>query len=298
MRIAAAQYALARPGSWDEYAESLRVRLQGVQAEVILFPEYAGLEILAFLAPSAPLEAQLRALDLERYRQVMAELARERGAVVVAGSVPAPEGGSYRNRAYLFWPDGSSGYQDKLILTHWERSTGLLSPGHGLRVFATPFGCLAINLCYDCEFPMLAWQQARAGAEVLLVPSCTEGRTGYHRVRLACRARALENQMLVVQSSVVGRFPLCEFIDRNTGAAAFFVPPDIGFPDDGVLARGKLNRAAFVTCQAPLQRLELLRREGGEVATFRDWTEARGPVERIAGSADPTPPKDSMRASG
>lgn len=281
MRIAAAQYALARPCSWDEYAAGLRERLQGVEAEVILFPEYAGLEVLAFLAPNATLEAQMRALDLERYRQVMAELARERGAVVVAGSVPAPEGESYRNRAYLFWPDGSFDYQDKLVLTPWERSTGLLSPGQRLRVFQTPFGCLAINVCYDCEFPILAWQQARAGAEALLVPSCTEGRTGYHRVRLACRARALENQILVVQSSVVGRFPQCQFIDRNTGAAGFFVPPDIGFPDDGVLARGKLNRAAFVSCQAPLQRLELLRREGGEVATVRDWTEARGPVERI-----------------
>ena len=36
---------------------------------------------------------------------------------------------------------------------------------------------------------------AEAGAELVLVPSCTERVSGYHRVRTGSRARALENQI-------------------------------------------------------------------------------------------------------
>ncbi len=281
MRLAAAQYSLERPTSWDDYEQRLRDRLAEAQADVVVLPEYAGLEVLSFLAPGQPLDRQLAALDVNRYQDVFKRLARDRGQIFLAGSVPVSDGHAYRNRAYLFLPNGTMSWQDKLVLTPWERSTGLIEPGRELRVFETNVGVLAVNICYDSEFPMLAHRQARAGAEVLLVPSCTEGRTGYHRVRLACRARALENQILTVQSSAVGRFPDCEFIDRNSGAAGFFVPPDIGFPDDGVLAEGKLNRGMFVTCEAPLGRLELLRREGGEVATVRDWLEPSEPVEVV-----------------
>lgn len=281
MRLAAAQYSLERPTSWDDYGQRLRDRLADVQADIVVLPEYAGLEVVAFLAPGKPLDEQLAALDVRRYQEIFSRLARDRGQIILAGSLPVREGHTYHNRAYLFLPDGTMSWQDKLVLTPWERATGLLQPGQELRVFHTRHGKLAVNICYDCEFPMLARQQARAGAEVLLVPSCTEGRTGYHRVRLACRARALENQFLAVQSSAVGRFPDCEFIDRNNGAAGFYVPPDIGFPDDGVLAEGKLNKGMFVVCEAPLARLELLRREGGEVSTVSDWMEPSGEVEIV-----------------
>lgn len=281
MRLAAAQYALERPTSWDDYAQRLRDRLSDVQADIVVLPEYVGLEVLSFLAPGLALDRQLAALDPSRWQQILQSLARDRRQIILGGSLPVREGRAYRNRAYLFFPDGTVGWQDKLVLTPWERSTGLLEPGQELRVFETHLGRLAVNVCYDSEFPALARQQALAGAEVLLVPSCTEARTGFHRVRLACRARALENQLLTVQSSAVGRFPDCEFIDRNSGAAGFFVPPDIGFPDDGVLAEGKLNRSQFVVCEAPLERLELLRREGGEVATVRDWIEPSQKVEIV-----------------
>lgn len=281
MRIAATQYVFGRPRGWDEYSDRLEALLEPLQVDLVVFPEYGGLETLAFLAPGEPFDRQLRALDPEAYRALFERLARQRRQWIVAGSMLVPEGRLYRNRSYLFGPDGELGWQDKLVLTPWERSSGLLEPGRELRVFQTGLARLAINVCYDVEFPLLARHQARAGAELLLVPSCTEGRTGYHRVRMACQARALENQLLTVLSSATGRFPDSDFIARNKGASGFYVPPDIGFPDDGVLSEGKLGRHETLVLEAPLARLELLRREGGEVATVRDWIEPPGDVEEV-----------------
>jgi len=45
---------------------------------------------------------------------------------------------------------------------------------------------------------------AEAGAEIVLIPSCTERISGYHRVRTGAKARALENQIATVVSPTVG----------------------------------------------------------------------------------------------
>ena len=68
---------------------------------------------------------------------------------------------------------------------------------------------------------MIARAIAEAGAEILIVPSCTESLAGYYRVRHACAARALENQIYVVQSPTVGDAPWSVAVNVNVGAAGF-----------------------------------------------------------------------------
>ena len=81
-------------------------------------------------------------------------------------------------------------------MTRFENEQWLISAGDEIRVFDTDFGKIAINICYDSEFPLIARQQVEAGADLILVPSCTDTQAGFHRVRLGCQARALENQCL------------------------------------------------------------------------------------------------------
>ena len=48
-------------------------------------------------------------------------IARRWGIYLQPGSLPVLEtDGRYRNRAWLFGPDGVLGYQDKLIMTRFE----------------------------------------------------------------------------------------------------------------------------------------------------------------------------------
>ena len=113
--------------------------------------------------------------------------------------------------------------------------------------------------------------QAEAGAEVILVPSCTERVSGAHRVRTAALARALENTCAVVVSPTVGEATWCATVDRNCGIAGTYVPAEAGLSDTGVLAEGQLNAPGWVFSEIDLQALRTLKTRG-EMRNAQDWT--------------------------
>jgi predicted amidohydrolase len=150
--------------------------------------------------------------------------------------------------------------------------------GEGLNVFETSLGKIGIAICYDAEFPLLVRALAEAGAELILVPSCTDAMPGYHRVRIACAARALENQCFVIQSPTVGAADWSPAVDANAGAANVFGPPDRNFPEDGLVATGALNRSGFVYADIDLWRVKDVRRDG-QVLNYLHWKEQPGAGE-------------------
>jgi predicted amidohydrolase len=111
---------------------------------------------------------------------------------------------------------------------------------------------------------------AEAGADVVLVPTCTERVSGYHRVRTGAMARALENTIATVQSPLVGDAPWSPAVDFNAGAAGIYVPSEQGVSDTGILAEGTLNAAEWVTATIDLARLKRVR-ETGEMHNYGDW---------------------------
>ena len=88
--------------------------------------------------------------------------------------------------------------------------------------------------------------QVEAGAWLILVPTSTDTMWGFNRVRLAARARALENQCYVAIAPTVGDAPWSATLDTNRGYAAVYGPVDRGFPEDGLLARGALDADQWV----------------------------------------------------
>ena len=155
-------------------------------------------------------------------------------------------------------------------MTPFERDWGI-SAGGPVRVFETAIGTFGIAICYDSEFPLLVHAMADAGADVVLVPSCTERISGYHRVRTGSMARALENTICTVQSPTVGDAPWSPAVDFNAGAAGIYVPSEHGISDTGVIAEGTLNKAEWVTGTIDLARLKRVR-ETGEMRNFHDWS--------------------------
>ncbi len=119
--------------------------------------------------------------------------------------------GELINRCHFFSPAGDVGVQDKLHMTRFEKEDWIVRSGKRFKVFDTDFGKVAIAICYDVEFPELARTAARAGATVLIVPSCTDDRQGYLRVRYCAQARAIENQMYVLACNRTGKKNHLEF---------------------------------------------------------------------------------------
>jgi predicted amidohydrolase len=190
------------------------------------------------------------------------------------GSGPAKDGHRFVNAAQLVTPAGSVGVQEKLIMTPFEHDWGVTAGGP-LRVFETRLGKIAVLICYDSEFPLLARAAVEAGTDAILVPSCTERISGYHRVRTGSKARALENTIVTVQSPTVGDAVWSPAVDHNVGAAGIYVPPENGVSDDGILAQGTLNESMWVSAAVDLAALRRLR-TSGEMRNFGDWPSQPG----------------------
>lgn len=277
MRIATAQWAIRRPSSFAAWHERLRAELGGAAAqgaELALLPEYLALELAGLFAPAiqgdflATLDA-LQALYAD-WQSSFSSLARETGLHVLAGTFLLRQpGGRYRNRAELYAPDGGRWFQDKLVLTGFERGSAAIEPGDQLRVFDTTLGRIGVNVCYDSEFPLFARRQYEAGARLLLVPSCTDTPAGATRVRVGCRARALENQIHVAQSVTAGEAAWNPALDTNTGIAAVFAPSDRGLPDSGEVARAVADET-WAIADIDGAALDAVRRNG-QVANAADW---------------------------
>ena len=276
--IATAQYDISFLENWENYQKKTErwVREAVAQgAKILLFPEYNTMELASLFPQSvySSLSEQLVALQTlhDDFLTLFQSLANTHECYIQAGTFPvclAPK--VYRNRAYFFMPNGERGFQDKIMMTRFENEQWFISAGNELKCFDTQYGRIAINICYDSEFPLLARQQVEAGANLILVPSCTDTVAGFHRVKIGCQARALENQCYVAQACLVGEAPWSEAVDVNVGAAGVYTPVDYHFPDNGILTSGEFNVPQWVFSTIDLQKCETVRAQG-QVFNYRDW---------------------------
>ncbi len=296
LTIATTQYGLTDIASEEQFWTGIADKVQSAAAqgaEMIVFPEYTTAHLLSLLPPLS-YEDACSYLDgkTDEYLRFFGELSRENGIAILAGThvcrVDRAEGGGeasgedgivgnavqdlkeFVNRAFLFFPDGRVEAQSKIHLTPEEQRHWPLSPGDALNVFDTQWGRMAILTCYDIEFPELARAAALRGAETILCPSYTESAHGYHRVRFCAQARAVENQLFVVLSGLVGT--LAEErpqVDTAYSQAGAFAPCDFPFAPDGILAVGETNADAAVLADLDFELLQDNRSSGG-VAPFYD----------------------------
>jgi predicted amidohydrolase len=285
VKIATAAYPLDFLPDWDAYVAKTNAwvdRAVGAGADLLVFPEYGRMELATLdgAEVAGDLERSLRAAARwsEKADELMAYTSRTHSVHILSGSGPvfdAAIGGGTRpvNRATFFGPDGPLGHQDKQVMTRFERETWNVVTGGPLRVFDTALGRIGVLICYDAEFPLLGRALIEAGVEILLVPSCTEAIAGYSRVRVGAMARALEGQCVVVHAPTVGPADWSPAVDLNSGAAAIYGPPDLGFPETGVLAQGDLNAPGWVT--ADIDRTAIARvRRSGAVFNHAHWPES------------------------
>ncbi|OWY11954.1 amidohydrolase [Thioclava sp. F34-6] len=279
MTIAAAAYPLDWFDDWAGYAAKVTTwvtEAAGQGALLLVFPEYGAMELasLGGAEVAADLEAALAHVaglraDMET---LFANLAAKHGVHILAPSGPVIDGTKRVNRASLFGPGGLIGHQDKAIMTRFEREIWHVDAGEGLVLFDTALGKIGVTICYDSEFPLLARALAEAGAEIILVPSCTDTLAGYNRVRIGAMARALENQCVTVQAPAVGDALWCPAVDENRGTAAIFAPPDGLWPESGIVAEGAPDSPGWTFATVDLDRVAQSR-TAGAVLLYKHWSE-------------------------
>ncbi|MEO0678504.1 MAG: carbon-nitrogen hydrolase family protein [Pseudomonadota bacterium] len=273
MKIAAAAYRMEELPSLEAYAEKLESWVAGADADLLVFPEYAAMELATITGRAGDLQAAIDAVSelQDEVAAIHVHLAHRYDRYILAASGPVRAGGRTVNRARLFGPAGDHVAQDKQIMTRFERETWGISPGGPLEVIETPHATVGILICYDAEFPLLARALSEAGADVLLVPSCTDRRQGWSRVRVGAMARALENQCITVQAPTVGDCPWCAAVDENYGSAAIYAPPDGAFPDSGILSESLADTPGWARAEIDMEGLRRVRQTGSQL-NASDWS--------------------------
>lgn len=276
LRVAAAQYFIRpvqRIEQFEEQVEALIDTAADYDCKLVLLPEYFPIQLLTLGNVKRPIKDQVRdlAAHAPRFVELMSAAAKRHGIYLAAGTIPVldPATGTVHNDAHFFGPDGTHGTQGKLHMTRFETDDWIVRARDTLRVFDTAFGKVAITICYDVEFPEIARTAARLGAHILLVPSCTDDRQGFLRVRYCAHARAIENQMYVIVSHTVGSLPMVPAVSLNYGQAAILTPSDFPFSRDGILAEGHPNQEMMVIGDLNLETI-LQSRVSGTVLPLND----------------------------
>lgn len=267
-------------GGFDRWAKRLDrevAQAAWAGAKLLAMSEYAPLELALGDAPDLAGELSRGIAGAEAALGVMRAVARRHKVWLVPGTLPFARDGRVVNRAPLLAPDGTLAFQDKHVMTRFEAEEWGVSPGAPPSVFDTDFGCIGIAVCFDAEFPALVRAQVEAGAWLVLVPACTDTAHGFSRVRIAARARAMENQCFVAVAPTVGDAPWCGALDTNVGQAGVYGPVDRGFPASGILAEGEMGASDWVFAELDPARLEAVRHDGA-VRNHPSWPEAPPPA--------------------
>lgn len=150
-------------------------------------------------------------------QQAVRDMARRYGVWLLVGSMPliSREDPTRITTSSLLFDDQGEirGRYDKLHMfdvdindmhAHY-RESDTYQHGQQLTVVDTPVGRLGMTICYDLRFPGL-YQALRAqGAELISVPAAFTRVTGEAHWEILLRARAIENQCVILAPAQVGR---------------------------------------------------------------------------------------------
>lgn len=254
---------------WNHFEEVvLKAADQG--AELLVLPELITLELEGLFDHPAD-RPQDRMPLLADDLQLKAHLSNQHGLTIVAGSALVMESGDWVNRSLIFWPSGRVSFQDKIVMTQFEKVEWGVTGGASLEKQPDPR--IGVLVCYDSEFPELGRSLAERGVLALCVPSYTETWHGHWRVRHSCHARAVENQVFVLHAPLVGSLGR-EPVPESHGTAGILAPCCLPFPSNGVLAEGPQDEEAIITAELDFEAL-LAARETGDVRNWQDREQVR-----------------------
>jgi predicted amidohydrolase len=144
---------------------------------------------------------------------VFSSLCKELGVFLLAGSISvALDNGKIANRSLLFGPMGERlASYDKIHLydaaplpTETYKESELIEPGEKAVIATTPIAKIGLTVCYDMRFPQLYRTLAKAGAQIITVPSAFTVPTGMAHWHVLLRARAIETGCFIMAPAQCG----------------------------------------------------------------------------------------------
>ncbi|MEX0773985.1 MAG: carbon-nitrogen hydrolase family protein [Balneolales bacterium] len=266
VRICCIQYQMRKINNFDDFATQVEYFVDVAseyKSDFALFPELLTTQLLSFEHEKRPGQAARQLANYtDQYIEFFTDMAISYNVNIIGGSHFTLEEDNVFNVSYLFRRDGTVDKQYKLHVTPSESLWWGVQPGSKPKVFDTDRGKIAINICYDVEFPELARFAVDNGAQIIFVPYCTDERHGFTRVRTCAQARAIENQLYVAMAGTTGNIPSVENMAIQYAQSAIFTPSDFNFARDGIAALAEENAEMVVIADVDLEVLRRARHSG------------------------------------
>lgn len=209
--------------------------------------------------------------SLKAYRELAARL----GVWINIGSLALKgEGERLANRSFLIAPDGAiANRYDKIHMFDVELPSGqkfmesrAYQPGEQVNVIDVPVTDdvamkLGMTICYDMRFPHLYRDLAKAGAEVLTMPSAFTAETGKAHWHVLLRARAIENGCFVIAAAQTGAHDG----GRETYGHSLIVDPW------GVVLADAGTETGYVTAEIDLAKVTASRQSVPSLGNDREY---------------------------
>jgi predicted amidohydrolase len=197
-KLGLAQTGYPADGDVLAQIEAYAAKAASREVDLLAFPE-------ALMCPR-PLQAP-ELLELAEpldgpFMQAVSNIATRHGIWIVGTMYETNPNGAPYNTAFVVGSTGTiCGTYRKCHLydAHGVFESHRTSAGNALmKPIRTPFGNLALGICYDLRFPELARQAALDGANLLLLPACWyDGPQKPEHWETLLKARAIENEMFV-----------------------------------------------------------------------------------------------------
>jgi len=269
IKVAVIQHACGQ-----DYARNLENSMNGIRAAaaqgatLVLLPELHAL-------PYFCVEEDTRHFDLAetvpgRTTEMLSQLARELGVLIIASIFEKRAKGLYHNTAVVIDKDGTiagsyrkmhipddPGYYEKFYFTPGDQ---------GFVPIATSAGKLGVLVCWDQWFPEAARLMALAGAEMLFYPSAIgwnpdddeEEKVRQRNAWMVIqKAHAIANNLPVITSNRIGHEP---DPSGKTKGSIFWGSSFIAGQQGELLAKAVIDQPAVIVAEIDTGRTDTVRR--------------------------------------
>jgi predicted amidohydrolase len=263
MKIAAAQMSMSEDME-KNYQKSIEAveKAKRMGADIIVYPE---IQLSPFFPQYEKRDADMYLINGEhKYFKGFCKACRENN-IMASPNFYFEENGKKYDMSFLIDADGSVIGKQKMV--HIAQAQGFYEQDYytpseeGFNVFSTPFGNVAIVICFDRHYPESIRTAVLKGADLILIPTANTVGEPMEMFEWEIRTQAFQNSVPIVMCNRTGREGKTVFSGQSlwTDANGNLIKK-LGDKEDIAAAQTDISAAAAIRKSRPytsLRRKEL-----------------------------------------
>ncbi|MGM9936445.1 MAG: carbon-nitrogen hydrolase family protein [Candidatus Ornithomonoglobus sp.] len=217
MKIAAAQMSMAEDmeRNFQKSAELMK-KAKKMWADIILYPE---IQLSPFFPQYEKRDADKYLINANhRYFKEFCRLCRE-NKIMAAPNFYFEESGRKYDMSFLIDADGNVIGNQKMVhiaqAENFYEQDYYMPSEEGFNVFNTPFGNIAVVVCFDRHYPESIRTAALKGADLILIPTANIEEEPAELFEWEVRVQSFQNSVPIVMCNRVGTEGKVTFAGRS-----------------------------------------------------------------------------------